>query len=93
MQDVLTILRNLRRPQLLMRAARIGAQEYRRSANLPRLIGYGRMPNHAEAILKLIDIESELNTQRKAAESEYNLIRHIETMIAIVGEARLLRTP
>ena len=36
MQDVLVSLQALHRPQLLMRAAGIGAMEYKRSAHLPR---------------------------------------------------------
>ncbi|MEL7088895.1 MAG: DUF6477 family protein, partial [Planctomycetota bacterium] len=39
MQDVLTMLQCLHRPRLLMRAARIGAEDYRRAAHLPRLLG------------------------------------------------------
>ena len=91
MQDALTILQKLRRPKLLMRAARIGAAEYKRIAHLPRPLGYGRMPKHSEAILRWIDIEEDLNALRKAGESAYNLLRHIDVMIAIVGEARDLR--
>jgi hypothetical protein len=34
--------------------------------------------------------EDELNSLRKLGESSYNLIRHIDVLIAIVGEARLL---
>ena len=91
MQDSLTILQKLRRPKLLMRAARIGAGEYKRVAHLPRLLGYGRIPKHSEAILRLIEIEEDLNALRKAGESAYNLLRHIDVMIAIVREARDLR--
>jgi len=54
MQDALTILQKLRRPILLIRAARIGACEYKRVAHLPRLLGYGRMAKNSEAILRLI---------------------------------------
>lgn len=91
MQDLLTMLKNLHRPKLLMRAARIGATDYRRSAHLPRLLGYGQLPRHSAAILKLIELEDELNALRKSGESAYNLIRHIDVLIAIVGEARILR--
>jgi|TARA_B110000908_G_C10121461_1_gene387804 hypothetical protein len=91
MQDILSILQTLHRPQLLMRAARIGAVEYRRSAHLPRLLGYGRTPKTAAALLKLIEYEDELNIQRKSGESAYNLVRHLDVLIAIVGEARILR--
>ncbi len=91
MQDILSILQTLHRPQLLMRAARIGAVEYRRSAHLPRLLGYGRTPKTAATLLKLFEYEDELNIQRKSGESAYNLVRHLDVLIAIVGEARILR--
>jgi hypothetical protein len=91
MQDALTILHKLRRPKMLMRAAQIGVAEYKRVAHLPRLLGYGRMPKQSEAILKLIEIERNLKALRKAGESADNLLRHIDVMIAIVGEARDLR--
>ena len=91
MQDVLTILQNLHRPKLLMRAARIGATDYRRSAHLPRLLGYGQTPKHTSAIHRLMEIEGDLNALRKSGESSYNLVRHIDVLIAIVGEARFLR--
>ena len=91
MQDALTILHKLRRPKMLMRAAQIGVAEYKRVAFLPHLLGYGRMPKQSEAILKLIEIEKNLKALRKAGESADNLLRHIDVMIAIVGEARDLR--
>lgn len=91
MQDALTILHKLRRPKMLMRAAQIGVAEYKRVAHLPRLLGYGRMPKQSEAILKLIEIEKNLKALREAGESADNLLRHIDVMIAIVGEARDLR--
>ena len=91
MQDALTILHKLRRPKMLMRAAQIGVAEYKRVAHLPRLLGYGRMPKQSEVILKLIEIEKNLKALRKAGKSADNLLRHIDVMIAIVGEARDLR--
>ncbi|KIC48690.1 DUF6477 family protein [Tateyamaria sp. ANG-S1] len=91
MQDILTMLSTLRRPRLLMRAARIGAEDYRRGAHLPRLLGYGQLPRHGAALMRLIEIEGELNAQRMTDDSSYSLLRHIDILIAIVGEARILR--
>ncbi|APX11606.1 DUF6477 family protein [Tateyamaria omphalii] len=91
MQDILTMLSTLRRPRLLMRAARIGAEDYRRSAHLPRLLGYGHLPRHGAALMRLMEIEGELNAQRISDDSSYSLLRHIDILIAIVGEARILR--
>lgn len=91
MQDILSMLAALRRPRLLMRAARIGAEDYRRTVQLPRLLGCGQVPRHGAALLRLVEIEQDLNKQRIENEAAYNLLRHIDVMIAIVGESRIMR--
>ncbi|WP_370401495.1 DUF6477 family protein [Sulfitobacter sp. JB4-11] len=91
MQDILSRLNALHRPRLMMRAARIGAQEYHRSAHLPRLLGYGNLPRHGAALMRLMEIESTLEQQRTTADASYSLIRHVDVLIAMVGEARVLR--
>lgn len=91
MQDILSMLQALRRPPLLMRAARIGAEDYRRSVHLPRLLGYGVLPRHGSALMKLMEIEGELNSQRLSGNGSYSLLRHVDILIAMVGEARVLR--
>lgn len=91
MQDLMSMLHCLHRPRLLMRAARIGAAEYRREIHLPRLLGYGNLPRQAPALMRLIEIEGILNDQRLNDDSAYNLLKHIDILIAIVGEARMLR--
>lgn len=91
MQDIHSLLATLHRPRLLMRAARIGAAEYRRDGHLPRLLGYGILPRHGEALMRLVDIESELERQRSTADAGYSLVTHVDVLIAIVGEARALR--
>jgi len=91
MQDILSMLHALRRPALLMRAARIGADDYRRANHLPRLLGYGVLPRHGAALMKLMEIEGDLNTQRVSGNTSYSLIRHVDILIAIIGEARVLR--
>ena len=91
MQDILSMLNALHRPRLLIRAARIGAEDYRRAAHLPRLLGYGQLPRHGNALMRLMEIEGELNTLRLGEDSSYSLLRHIDVLIAIVGEGRILR--
>tara|TARA_R110000787_G_scaffold285465_1_gene401319 strand:- start:274 stop:576 length:303 start_codon:yes stop_codon:yes gene_type:complete len=91
MQDLISMLHTLHRPRLMMRAARIGAEQYSRTSHLPRLLGYGVLPRHGAALLKLMEIEAELNTQRKASDAGYSLIRHVDVLIAMVGEARVLK--
>lgn len=91
MQDVLSMLHALRRPALLMRAARIGAEDYQRANHLPRLLGYGVLPRHGAALMKLMELEAELNDQRMTGNTSYNLIKHVDILIAMLGEARVLR--
>lgn len=91
MLDVISMLQALRRPPLLMRAAQIGAVDYRRETHLPRLLGYGVLPRHKQALLKLMEMEGNLNEQRVAGNASYSLVKHVDTLIAMLGEARVLR--
>jgi hypothetical protein len=91
MQDLLSMLHALHRPRLMMRAARIGAEDYKRSAHLPRLLGYGVLPRHGAAVMKLMEIEAEFEDQRKGSDANYSLVQHIDVMIALVSESRSLR--
>lgn len=91
MLDVISMLQALRRPPLLMRAARIGAEDYRRDVHLPRLLGYGVLPRHTQALLKLMGIEASVNDQRLSGNAGYSLVRHVDLLIAMLGEARVLR--
>jgi hypothetical protein len=91
MQDILSMLQALRRPSLLMRAARLGADDYRRATHLPRLLGYGVLPRHGSALLRLMEIEASMNEQRLAGNTSYSLVKHVDILIAMVAEARVLR--
>lgn len=91
MNDILHRLDGLRRPRLLIRTARIGAEDYRRDIHLPRLLGHGGLPRNAPALERLMDMEAGLDLSRRDGEAGYSTIRHVEVMIAMMGEARLLR--
>lgn len=91
MQDVLSMLNSLHRPRLLIRAARAGAMEYNRNRHLQRLLGYGALPRTGQALMQLIEIERAQNDQRTADEAGYSLTRHLDVLIAIMGEAQLMR--
>ena len=91
MQDVLSMMESLRRPGLLIRAARIGADDYRRTRHLQRLLGYGQLPRGAQALMQLMELERGLDDQRLGDDAAYSLTRHVDVLIAMMGEARLLR--
>ena len=90
MLDVQTRVATLKRPKLLARAARFGVDDYRREAHLPRLLQTDDLPRPADAIMRLLDIEAEINTLREARSGSYAPARHVEVLIAIAGEARVM---
>lgn len=91
MQDLLGMIAGLNRPRLLVRAARFGVDDYNRSSQLPRLLGAVNLPRNGEAIVRLIDIEADLNDRRVGVAADYSIARHVAVLIALMGEARLLR--
>ena len=88
MSDFQSLLANLRRPRLLIRAARFGLADYRRDRDLRRLIGQIATPDRAVA--QLISEEEQLEEDRRAGEASYSVTRHIEILIALISEIRLL---
>ncbi|PIE12200.1 MAG: hypothetical protein CSA70_10705 [Rhodobacterales bacterium] len=91
MNDILSILNQLKRPRLLIQAARAGAEDYRRDPHLRRLLGFGKLPRSGAAIMRLVDMEETLNDARVAGDADYSLVKHVDVLIAIMGEARLLQ--
>lgn len=78
----------LRRPGLLIRAARFGVQDYRRERDLKRLLG--ALPGPDRALARLMADEAALEEVRGSDEAGYDLRRHLDLLIAMMGEARLL---
>lgn len=93
MKDALTVLRALRRPRLLIRAARLGLTEYRRERDLARLVNSARLPAPAQALARLLDQEERLEETRRAGDASYSISRHVDVLIALMAEARLLPAP
>jgi hypothetical protein len=90
MTDVADLLMNLRRPRLLIRAARHGIADYRRERDLRRMIGMQGTTEAEKALPRLFIVEQQLEDTRKRGDVSYSLGHHIEVLIAIMAEARLL---
>lgn len=90
MHDVQSHLQQTRRPRLLIRAARIAAEEYRRNAHLPRVLGPGVPSRHGAAVMQLLELEAMMEERRKARDGAYSVARHVEALAAMIGEARLM---
>lgn len=92
MMDLLSFLTTLQRPRLLIRAARYGTADYRRDIHLTRILGKSRLPRSAAALAELINLEMELDDMRRQRAAEYSPARHVELLIAVISEAKLLQS-
>lgn len=88
MTDFRTLLADLRRPRLLLRAARFGLTDYRRERDLRRLIGAPVSPE--ATVVQLLNEEGRLEENRKRGDAGYSIARHIEVLIALLAESQLV---
>jgi len=90
MTDLFSLVSDLRRPRLLIRAARAGLADYNRGRDLKRLTRTTPTPSPDRAVSLLLAEEERLEETRRLGDAGYNLRRHIEVLIAMMAEARLL---
>jgi hypothetical protein len=88
MTDFRALIANLRRPRILIRAAQCGLVDYRRDRDLRRLLKSVATPERA--VSDLLAEEERLDAIRRAGEANYSVARHIEVLIALLAEVRLL---
>lgn len=93
MTHAAAILKTLRRPKLLVRAARIGLAEYDRSRDLRRVLPAVARAQGGAALDALIEAESEMEQTRSRGDLKYSVGRHVELLIALMAEARLTQRP
>jgi len=91
MLDIQSLISQLRRPRLLVRAARFGVDDYDRERDLPRVLKTDTVPKPGDALMQLMGVESELDDQRSRKDALYAVGTHIDTLTAIMGEARILQ--
>jgi len=91
MNALLAALTDLKRPGLLMRAARHGALDYNRSRDLKRIMKSDAVPGPIEALGDLIRLEERAEVARKNSDMGYSVSRHIDLLIALIAEATLVQ--
>ena len=89
MTDPQTLLTALRRPRLLVRAARHGLPDYNRNRCLRRLMPGEATPRPGQAFETLVEREEAIDQTRREGAAAYSVARHIELLIALIDEARL----
>lgn len=93
MTDSTRLLAELRRPRLLIRAARLGMAEYNRTRDLKRLVHMPDTPPPERALATLFAVEAEMEETRRKGAAHYSLARHIEVLIALLAESRAVTGP
>ena len=78
----------LRRPKLLVSAARHGLADYNRSRDLPRILQQYRIP--AGALVALQQTEAAMEDRRLAGDPGYSCLRHVDLLIAMMAEMRIV---
>ncbi len=91
MEDILTLISRLKRPSLLVRTARHGVEDYSRTVHLRRILKTETLPGPGQAIVKLMELEAVADAQRVSKRAEYSVARHVEILVAIMCEARILK--
>lgn len=92
MTETLRLFEAIRRPRLMIRAARLGLAEYRRDRDLRRLLG--AIPGPDRALTALLEAEAQAEATRQSGDAAYSIAAHVDLLIALMAEARLLiRSP
>ena len=90
-ETALNALKSLRRPRLLIRAARFGIADYNRDRDLKRLIRVVAAPSPAKALDGLLAAEAEAEANRTSGAAGYSVARHVELLIALMAESLLVK--
>ena len=93
MTALLETLKTVNRPRLLIRAARHGLEDYSRDRTLARLIGVMPGARVEETLAKLVEVEARMEQARKEDDGSYSVVRHIDLLVALIAESRLLPKP
>jgi hypothetical protein len=81
----------LKRPRLLVRAARLGLAHYRRERDLTRLLG-AAIPTSVNSLVEvLLGREAGMEEARSGGEAHYSAPMHLDVLIALIAEAQQLR--
>jgi hypothetical protein len=89
MTDIATQMTAMRRPRILVRAAKFGLSDYVRDRDLKRMFAPEAPPRPGLAVAPLIAREAEIEAVRQAGSAAYSAVRHVEVLTALIAETRL----
>lgn len=88
MSDIMITISALKRPKLLVQAAKLGASNYKRARDLRSALG--AEPTKRQTLGALIAAEDMMETVRLSGNGAYSAERHIRVLTALIAEARVL---
>jgi hypothetical protein len=90
MTSLLDALSQINRPRLLIRAARFGLEDYNRNRDLKRILRGDSIQAPSSVLPRLMDLEAAQEDTRRRGDAAYSVSSHLEILIAIMAEARLI---
>lgn len=90
MNDILSLLKNLNRPRLLVQAARFGLSDYHRLPRLEQLLKCKSTLGPNQTAFRLLAMEQDCEDARRERQASYSAARHIEVLVALMAEAQLI---
>lgn len=90
MTPELDALSTLRRPRLLVRAARFGLADYMRERDLKRAFPGTPLPPDGTLVPELMKREAEMEARRQTGAADYSAARHVHVLTVLMAEARRL---
>ncbi len=90
MFNIIEILQTLKRPKILVRAARLGLAEYNRDRELRRITKTSQNTCQQAVFDRLLAHEIHLEHARCNGDASYSIQRHIQVLTAVLAEAKLI---
>jgi Family of unknown function (DUF6477) len=91
MPDLRSAISALRRPRLLVRAARAGMRAYQREAHLAPLAPHADPCRDPVAVIETLrEMEENCEGARRARSEQYSPAWHVSVLTALLGEMALL---
>lgn len=84
--EVMARLSYMKRPSLLVTAARAGVMTYNRERSLRRILKTTGTPALLKGLTMLLDEEQIQNDLRRTGSGLYDVSHHIELMIALIAD-------
>lgn len=82
-------LSTVKRPKILVKAAKIASRTYIRSRDLSAILGYSHPVTDTLIAKQLFDLEHFTNQERRQGDASYDLKKHVQILSALLSEVQV----